>query len=61
MTKQALEEAIRRLIIKRREAHNDYAEQERINQKLTKLYDLKWLIMEQEYNKGENYGTIHNC
>ena len=61
MTKQALEEAIRRLIIKRRDAHNDYAEQERINQKLTKLYDLKWLMMEQEYNKGENYGTIHNC
>ena len=61
MTKQSLEEAIRRLIIKRREAHNDYAEQERINQKLTKLYDLKWLMMEQEYNKGENYGTIYNC
>ena len=61
MTKQALEEAIRRLIIKRREAHNDCAEQERISQKLTKLYDLKWLMMEQEYNKGENYGTIHNC
>lgn len=48
MTKQALEEAIRRLIIKRREAHNDYAEQERISQKLTKLYDLKWLMLEQE-------------
>ena len=61
MTKQALEEAIRRLIIKRQEAHNDYAEQERINQKLTKLYDLKWLMMEQEYNKGENYGTRHSC
>lgn len=61
MTKQSLEEAIRRLIIKRQEAHNDYAEQERINQKLTKLYDLKWLMMEQEYNKGGNYGTIYNC
>ena len=48
MTKQAIEEAIRRLIIKRQEAHNDYAEQERINQKLTKLYDLKWLMLEQE-------------
>lgn len=48
MTKQALEEAIRRLIIKRQMAHNDYEEQERINQKLTKLYDLKWLMMEQE-------------
>ena len=48
MTKQALEEAIRRLIIKRQEAHKDHAEQERINQKLTKLYDLKWLMLEQE-------------
>lgn len=61
MTKQSLEEAIRRLIIKRQMAHNDYEEQKRINEKLTKLYDLKWLMMEQEYNKGENYGTIHNC
>ena len=61
MTLLALEEAIKRLIIKRREAYRNYVEQERINQKLTKLYDLKWLMMEQEYNKGENYGTIYNC
>ena len=47
MTKQALEEAIKRLIIKRREAYRNYAEQERINQKLTKLYDLKWLMLQQ--------------
>ena len=61
MTLLALEEAIKRLIIKRREAYGNDEEQERINQKLTKLYDLKWLMMEQEYNKGENYGTIYNC
>lgn len=61
MTKQSLEEAIRRLIIKRQMAHNDYEEQERINQKLTKLYDLKWLMLQQEFEKGGNYGTIHNC
>ena len=48
MTRQALEEAIRRLILKRQEARNDYGEQERINQKLTKLYDLKWVMLEQE-------------
>ena len=48
MTKQALEEAIKRLIIKRREAHGNNEEQKRINEKLTKLYDLKWLMLEQE-------------
>ena len=48
MTRLALEEAIRRLIIKRQEAYNDCAEQDRINQKLTKLYDLKWVMLEQE-------------
>lgn len=61
MTKQSLEEAIRRLIIKRQMAHNDYEEQERINQKLTKLYDLKWLMLQQEFEIGGNYETIHNC
>lgn len=61
MTLLALNEAIKRLIIKRRESHCNNEEQKRINEKLTKLYDLKWLMMEQEYNKGENYGTIHNC
>ena len=61
MTLLALEEAIKRLIIKRREAYRNYVEQERINQKLTKLYDLKWLMLQQEFEKGGNYGTIHNC
>lgn len=61
MTLLALEEAIKRLIIKRREAYRNYAEQERINQKLTKLYNLKWLMLQQEFEIGGNYGTIHNC
>lgn len=47
MTLEALMEAIRRLIIKRREARNDYAEQERINAKLDKLYNLKRVILSQ--------------
>lgn len=61
MTLSALEEAIKRLIIKQREAYRNYAEQERINQKLTKFYDLKWLMLQQGFEKGVNYGTIHNC
>lgn len=61
MTLLALEEAIKRLIIKRREAYRNYVEQERINQKLTKLYDLKWLMLQQEFEIGGNYETIHNC
>lgn len=48
MTIEALNEAIKRLIMKRAEAHNDEAEQERINSKLTKLYDLKCLMLEQQ-------------
>lgn len=47
MTLEALMEAIRRLIIKRREAHNNYAEQERINAKLDKLYNLKRVMLSQ--------------
>lgn len=61
MTLLALEEAIKRLIIKRREAYRNYVEQERINQKLTKLYNLKWLMLQQEFEIGGNYETIHNC
>ena len=61
MTLLALEEAIKRLIIKRREAHGNDEEQKRINEKLTKLYDLKWLMLQQEFEIGGNYETIHNC
>ena len=47
MTLEALTNAIANLIIKRREAHNNIEEQERINAKLTKLYDLKRLMLSQ--------------
>lgn len=46
MTLQALTEAIARLIIKRAKAHGNREEQERINAKLTKLYELKRLMKE---------------
>lgn len=47
MTYEALQEAIKRLIIKRRQAHGNDAEQARINAKLTKLYDLKYTMLMQ--------------
>ena len=47
MTLQALQEAIARLIIKRAENHGNAEEQERINKKLTKLYDLKFTLLSQ--------------
>ena len=47
MTEQALNEGIRRLIIARREASIE--EQERINKKLTKLYDLQETMYKQTY------------
>lgn len=51
MTIEATEEAIKRLIIKRREAHGNEKEQERINEKLTLLYDLKYLAIKQEQER----------
>ena len=48
MTLDALNYAIARLIIARQKAHGNYAEQARINAKLTKLYDLKYLMLEQQ-------------
>lgn len=48
MTEQALEEAIKRLIIKRRNAHGNAEEQARINLKLTRLYDIKYLMIKQK-------------
>lgn len=47
MTIEALQEAIARLIKKRAEAHGDQAEQSRINAKLNKLYDIKYLALAQ--------------
>lgn len=51
MTLKALQEAIRRLIIARAEAHGNEAEQARINTKLDKLYNLKYTLLEQESQK----------
>ena len=48
MTLEALQNAIAKLIITRREAHGNQAEQDRINKKLTKLYDLKYTMLEQQ-------------
>lgn len=47
MTIEALKQAIARLIIARAEAHGNKAEQERINAKLGKLYELKRIALEQ--------------
>lgn len=46
MTLEALNEAIKRLIKKRASLHGNNLEQEKINIKLTKLYNLKWLMLE---------------
>lgn len=48
MTLEALQNAIANLIIARREAHGNEAEQARINTKLDKLYDKKYIMLEQE-------------
>lgn len=50
MTEQALNEAIRRLITKRMTA--DEEEQERLNTKLTKLYEIKYLMIQQRVHQG---------
>lgn len=51
MTIGAINEAIKRLIIKRQEAHGNDEEQSRINKKLDKLYDIKYIALQQEANK----------
>lgn len=47
MTLEALQNAIANLIVARREAHGNEAEQARINVKLDKLYNLKYTMLEQ--------------
>lgn len=47
MTFEALQQAIANLIVARREAHGNKAEQTRINTKLDKLYNLKYTMLEQ--------------
>lgn len=51
MNFEALQNAIARLIIKRREAHGNQAEQDRLNAKLEKLYEKKYTMLEQESQK----------
>ena len=51
MTLEALQNAIANLIVARREAHGNEAEQARINAKLDKLYNLKYTLLEQESQK----------
>ena len=48
MTLETLTEAIKRLILKRLELHGNSKEQERVNAKLTKLYELKWIMLNQQ-------------
>ena len=55
MTFEALQNAIARLIVARRDAHGDEAEQARINAKLDKLYNLKYTMLEQ-MNKNKKGG-----
>ena len=51
MTLKALKNAIANLLVARREAHGNQAEQDRINAKLDKLYNLKYTLLEQESQK----------
>jgi hypothetical protein len=51
LTIGAINEAIKRLIIKRREAHGNEEEQRRISAKLEKLYNIKYIALEQETKK----------
>lgn len=51
MTLEALQQAIANLLVARREAHGNEAEQARINAKLDKLYNLKYTLLEQESQK----------
>lgn len=57
MTYKALMEAIKRLVVKRQNTdHNDTKELDRINAKLTKLYDLQEVMLKQ---RSEN-GTVND-
>ena len=48
MTLEVLNETIRGLIVKRQEAHGDKEKQDKYNKMLTKLYEMKYLMLEQE-------------
>lgn len=47
MTLEAIRAAIGRLIIARQAAHGNKEEQNRINAKLDKLYNLKYILLSQ--------------
>ena len=47
MTLEVLNETIRGLIVKRQEAHGDKEKQDKYNKMLTKLYEMKYLMLEQ--------------
>ena len=51
MTLEALQNAIANLLVARREAHGNEAEQARINAKLDTLYTLQYTLLEQESQK----------
>lgn len=48
MTLEALQQKTAELIILRRAAHGNKEEQERINKKLDKLYELKYILLSQQ-------------
>ena len=48
MTLEVLNETIRGLIVTRQEAHGDKEKQDKYNKMLTKLYEMKYLMLEQE-------------
>lgn len=48
MTKQALLEAIKRLITYRSGLSYDDPQQDVVNKKLEKLYEIKWVMYQQE-------------
>ena len=47
MTLSAINAAIGRLILARQAAHGNKDEQTRINEKLTKLYEIKFILLSQ--------------
>ena len=47
MSLEALKNAVPKLIVARRQAHGNEAEQARMNAKLDKLYNLKYTMLEQ--------------
>lgn len=53
MTLEVLTRKIGELIVKRKEAHGNVAEQNRISDKLSKLYNLKYTMLAQQADRRE--------